>query len=256
MKAGADVLLQPFPQDIPGITQALLAAVQSGELSQARVDAAVRRILELKARLGLHRAKTVDLNRLADVVGKPEHLAIAQDAADRSITVAQDAQKLLPLKGRVLNVIYSDDYDPFAGRLFNQQLRAVLPDTRTLLLDANAGVEEIRALAGMADSADVVIFAPFIRVRAAKDDLALPGGIAAAINAVAARKPTIVTAFGNPYVRAQLADVGTYVLAWGQTDVVQRAAARALTGQIPIVGKLPIDIPPFYRLGEGIVLQR
>ncbi len=255
LQAGADVLLQPFPQDIPAIADEVLKAVREGKLPMSRIDAAVRRVLELKARLGLHQQRLVSLDRVSDVVAKREHLAIAQDAADRAITIAQDAQKLLPLKGRVLNVMYADDYDPFTGRTFNNLLRAALPETRSLLLDANAGAEEMRALAALADSADVVIFAPFIRVRAAKDDLALPASIAAAINAVAARKPVVVTAFGNPYVRTQLTDAGTYVLAWGQTEVAQRAAARALAGQIPVTGKLPIDIPPFYRMGEGIVLQ-
>jgi beta-N-acetylhexosaminidase len=89
-------------------------------------------------------------------------------------------------------------------------------------------------------------------VTAAKADLAIPTGIAAAVNAIAARKPTIVTSFGNPYVLTQFPNISTYVLAWGQWDVSQRAAAKALTGQIPITGKLPIAIPPFHRIGEGI----
>ncbi|HEY0673625.1 MAG TPA: hypothetical protein VGD27_15205, partial [Longimicrobiales bacterium] len=230
-------------------------AVQRGEISEARIEQSVRRVLELKARLALHRQRSVTLDRVAEIVARPEHLRIAQDAADRSITLLHDQQELIPLRGRVLSVVYTDDYDPFAGRTLNNLLRAALPDMRTLLIDANADVEDMRELAVAADSADVIAFSAFIRVRARKEDLAIPRGIAEAIGALAARKPTIVTSFGNPYVRAQFPDIGTYVLAWGQTDVEQRAAARALLGQIPITGKLPISIPPFHRIGEGLVSQ-
>ena len=83
----------------------------------------------------------------------------------------------------------------------------------------------------------------------------IPQSIAAALNALAARKPTIVTAFGNPYVLTQFPNISTYVLAWGQWDVSQRAAARALVGQIPIHGTLPIGIPPYHRIGEGITVE-
>lgn len=255
LQAGADVLLQPFPQDVPAIIDTVVAAVQSGRIPEARINEAVKRVLGAKAGLGLTRSRTVDLARVQDVLGKPEHMQRAQEAADRSITVARDNQKLLPVSGRVLSVVYADDYDPFTGRAFQNTLRAALPNLRTLMLSADADIADIQRLGALADSADVVLFSPYIRVQAAKADLAIPQGIAEAINALAARKPTIVTAFGNPYVLTQFPNISTYVLAWGQWDVSQRAAARALTGQIPIRGKLPIDIPPYHKIGEGIVVE-
>jgi beta-N-acetylhexosaminidase len=252
LKAGADVLLQPFPQDVPAIIDAIVAAVEKGELSEARINEALRRMLNAKMRVGLQRERTVDLNRIQEKLGPASHVAKAQEAADRSITVVRDQQKLLPIKGRVLSIVYADDYDPFTGRTFQNALRAAVPTLRTLFMDANATVDEIRSMTVLADSADVVMFSPYIRVTAAKADLAIPGGIAAAVNAIAARKPTIVTSFGNPYVLTQFPNISTYVLAWGQWDVSQRAAAKAVTGQIPITGKLPIAIPPFHRIGEGV----
>jgi beta-N-acetylhexosaminidase len=252
LQAGADVLLQPYPQDVPMIMDAIEKAVQSGELKEARIDEAVRRQLLMKQRLGLHSNRYVDLTRVSDFVARAEHLRIAQEAAERSITVARDAQKLLPLRGRILSVVYTDDYDPFAGRQFQNALRGARNGTRTMLLNSNAGEAELRNFATLADSADVVLFSPYIRVSAGKNDLVIPQQIAGAVSAIAARKPLVVTAFGNPYVLAQFPDVSTYVLAWGQAEVSQRAAARALLGEIPIGGKLPISIPPYHKFGEGL----
>ena len=256
LQAGADVLLQPFPQDVPAIIDTVVAAVQSGAIPEARIDQALKRVLGSKARLGLQRSRTVDLARVQDFVGKPEHQLKAQEAADRSITVVRDNQKLLPVKGNVLSVVYADDFDPITGRTFQNTLRAALPNLRTLTLDAGADEDDIRRLAALADSAEVILFSPYIRVQAAKADLAIPQGIAEAINTLAARKPTVVTAFGNPYVLTQFPNISTYVLAWGQWDVSQRAAARALIGQIPMRGKLPIGIPPYHRIGEGITVEQ
>jgi beta-N-acetylhexosaminidase len=122
-------------------------------------------------------------------------------------------------------------------------------------LDANSNAAAIARVAALTDSADVVLFSPFIRVTAYKGGLMIPGPVADLVKQTAARKPTIVTTFGNPYILSQFPEIGTYVLAWGQWDVSQRAAARALAGQIRISGKLPIAIPPFYKIGEGIVVE-
>lgn len=187
-------------------------------------------------------------------LGLAAHRERAQEAADRSITVARDHQRLLPIRGRVLSVVYADDYDPFTGRIFQNALRAALPGLRTLMIDANATADDMRALTALADSAEVVLFSPYIRVTAAKADLAIPAGVAEAVNGIAARRPTVVTSFGNPYVLTQFPNISTYVLAWGQWEVSQRAAAKALIGEIPITGKLPIAIPPFHRIGEGVAV--
>ena len=37
--------------------------------------------------------------------------------------------------------------------------------------------------------------------------------------------------------------------------MLQEAAARALTGEAPITGRLPISIPPFHALGTGLRIE-
>lgn len=256
VKAGADQLLQPLPQDVAPMIDAVTAAVQRGEISEARIDESVRKLLRTKRWLGLDRQRTVDLDKIPAVIARQPNLDRAQEAANRSITAVRDRDALLPLKpARVLSIIYADDYDPFTGRAFQSTLAAALPGLRTILLDATADSARIARVAAIVDSVDVVLFSPFIRVTAYKGDLAIPDRIAQLINATAARKPTVVTAFGNPYILTQFSNIGTYVLGWSQWDVAQRAAARALTGQIPITGKLPIAIPPFHRIGEGLEIK-
>lgn len=252
LQAGADVLLQPNPEDVELVIDAIVAAVRSGELTEARIDASVRRVLAAKERLGLNRGARVSLEELPKIVGIPAHTALADTIAQRSITAVRDRDALLPLRGRVLSVIYSDDYDPWTGRTLQRELGALLPGLRTATLSERATAAELDAIRSQAEGVDAVLFSPFIRVRAYKGGLALAEPVAALVRELAARKPLVLTSFGNPYVLQQLPELSTYVVAWGATDNLQRAAARALTGQAAITGRLPISIPPLHEIGTGL----
>lgn len=255
--AGADVLL--MPPDIPTAIDAVVAAVERGEISRERIDRSVRRLLRAKAALRLHERRTVDLDRVAETVGAREHRAVAAEIAARSITAVRDRDGLLPLSRdrvrRALSIVYTDDYDPIAGRTFQRTLAGLLPGTRAVSIDARTTPAQLDSLLAVADSVDAVLFSPFVRVIASKGDISIAPHVAEFVARVAERRPTIVTSFGNPYVLSQFAGVGTYVLAWGPQDVLQQAAARALTGEAPITGRLPISIPPFHTLGAGLRIE-
>jgi len=257
VKAGADVLL--MPPDIRTAIDAVVAAVERGEIPEERIDRSVRRLLRAKGALRLHERRTVDLDRVADVVGSREHYAVAAEIAARSITAARDRDGLLPLTRdrirRALSIVYTDDYDPLAGRTFQRSLARLLPGTRAVSIDARTTPAQLDSLLAAADEVDVVLFSPFIRVVAWKGDIAIAPHVAEFVARVAERRPTVVTTFGNPYVLSQFPNVGTYVLAWGAQDVLQEAAARALTGEAPITGKLPISIPPYHELGTGLTIE-
>src|SRR5688500_11406452 len=98
VKAGADVILKP--SDPTKAIDAVLAAVERGDISRARIDSAARRALELKARTGVGSNRLVDLDALREVVGSREHRALADDIARRAVTLLRDTQSLLPLTGR------------------------------------------------------------------------------------------------------------------------------------------------------------
>src|SRR5690606_33604407 len=88
VEAGADVILAP--RAVPEVVAAVVDAVRSGRLSRGRRESSARRILELKARLGLHEERLVSLEAVYAVVGSGAHLAFADSAASRSITLVRD----------------------------------------------------------------------------------------------------------------------------------------------------------------------
>jgi len=62
----------------------------------------------------------------------------------------------------------------------------------------------------------------------------------------------VVVTFGTPYLLQQIAEAPAYIIAWGTHVASQRAAARALLGEIDITATLPISIPPLHSIGDGV----
>lgn len=96
LMAGVDMeMAPPFGGDAAFL--GLPAALAAGRITMARLDEAVRRILEIKFRMGLFEAPYVDLTRTAAVLGAAEHRAVADRAAERSAVLLANRGDLLPL---------------------------------------------------------------------------------------------------------------------------------------------------------------
>lgn len=253
LEAGADVLL--MPRDVEEAVAAVVAAVESGRLAEDRIDASVRRILEAKARAGIHRGREVSLEAVDEVVGIRAHMELAATVAERSITLARDRDGLVPFGPsveRVLVVHYAEATDPVAGRTF---LQALATGVRVdgARVDARTDSATWDRLRERAAAADVVIAAARVTPREYSGTVETEGGFAGFVEGLAAAgTPVVAVSFGSPYLLDLFPSVPAYLLAWGGVDVSQRAAARALLGEAAIGGTLPISIPPHHEVGAGI----
>src|SRR4051812_30207577 len=75
--AGCDVIL--YPSDVEASHRALCEAVESGRLTQERIDESARRILLAKAWCGLPLKREVSLEGVWDVLSNPRHTATARE---------------------------------------------------------------------------------------------------------------------------------------------------------------------------------
>jgi beta-glucosidase len=76
----------------------LYQAVQAGRISEALVDQAVARVLDMKFRLGLFERPYVDEGRVAEVFDTPDQRALARRIAQKSMVLLKNQGELLPLK--------------------------------------------------------------------------------------------------------------------------------------------------------------
>ena len=253
IEAGADVML--MPDDPVEAIEAVVVAVESGRLSEARIEASVRRLLEMKSRAGLHLARAVDRDAVVEIVGTDEHAALADSVARRSLTLVRDLAGAFPIDTArtrdVLSITYARDDDVAAGRVFDSRLSEAVDVTR-VRVDADDSADGLAELGGRIRGADLVVLSTHSTPALDEDDSG-PHALDVLLTAIASRgTPTVVISFGSPYVMSVLPDPWTYLIAWGGAPASQRAAADALLGRVPVDGRLPITLPPVHRLGHGL----
>ncbi len=255
VEAGADVLL--MPRNVTTAIETVVGAVESGRLTQARIDSSVRRVLAAKARGGLRTGRLVDLNAVDNVVGVPAHTAVAETVAERSITLAQDRGNLVPLTGdtskRVLSITYADESDLVAGRTFDAVTGERLRGITRSRVDARTSELEFVQLRTRVDSADLLMVSVYVSPREYAATIGTQQAFSQFLEGLAlSGKPIIVISFGSPYLLSAFPSVSSYVLAWGGAPVSQRAAALAVLGYRAIDGRLPISLPPVHSFGAGL----
>lgn len=93
--AGLDLYMAP--DSWKGLYDSLLREAKAGEIPMTRLDDAVRRVLRVKAKLGLLGKTTVD--RFAPQrIGSAEHLALAREAVAKSLVLLKNEGSVLPIK--------------------------------------------------------------------------------------------------------------------------------------------------------------
>ncbi len=104
---------------------------------------------------------------------------------------------------------------------------------------------------------DVIVCSTLVRLVSGQNASPLPAAHRILLEKlVSSHKPLIWVSFGNPYVFRLIPQVGTYVCAFSYSDVSQTAAAKAISGEIAIAGRMPVSIPGHVAAGEGKAIPR
>ena len=263
IKAGNDVVLHS-PDDAAAFA-AIKAAVESGEIPKAQIDRSVERILRAKAMTGLHRTRTVNLDALANIVGGRAHEAVADAISRRSITLVRDQRSQVPLKlPRDAQVLYLSVLDSPSGWGIAAPSRSFIPELKqrwrtvtSVEISERSTANELELVRAMAPRYDAVIASVFVRAASGSGRMDLPPNMQALLRAIArqteqSRKPFVAVLFGNPYTATFLQDVPAMLLTYDFYDRAERSAVRALAGESPITGKLPIGLPGVAERGAGL----
>ncbi|MFG2787094.1 glycoside hydrolase family 3 protein [Streptomyces sp. NPDC048419] len=258
LKAGVDQLLNP--PDLPVAWNAVLKAVQGGELTEARLDESILRILRLKARLKLFQQPYVSGHGVDRTVGTRAHLAAADRIAERTTTLLVNDGRLLPLSRaahRKLLVVGADPASPSGTTGPPTGVLAAafteLGFTATALSTGTApSAATIAKAVAAAQDADAVVVGTY-NVTAGNSQKTLVEQL------VATGRPVVAIAVRNPYDVAQLPSVRAYLAGYSWTDVELRAAARVIAGQVGPRGRLPVPVQRaddpaqvLYPIGHGL----
>src|SRR4029077_666336 len=152
----------------------------------------------------------------------------------------------------LLLAFYADP-EPYPGEDLERELRSRFDSVTTLRADTrfvNAGILKLPP----PNSYNVEILAMFVRVSDHKGNVDVPAEQAALAEQVSKTgKPVITVGLGSPYLIERFSQAETWLAAFGISDVAQISVARALFGQIPVRGHLPVTIPGVeMKMGFGL----
>jgi beta-glucosidase-like glycosyl hydrolase len=258
--AGADVVLDP--PDPEAAIRGIREAVARGEIPREQVDRSVERLFRAKARLGLHRTRTVDVEAVPAGLGGRARQAVAAEIAARAITLVKDDRAQVPLRlpagARVL-LLSVIDYgtgwrEGAPGRVLVPELRKRYGDLTAVEVSDRTTASEMDLLRALARRSDAVVAATHVRVASYSGRLGLSEAQVSLLERLAADgpRPFVAVAFGSPYVGDLAPKVPAVLLTYETGDAPEAAAVRALCGEAPIGGKLPVTIPGLFPAGHGL----
>jgi beta-N-acetylhexosaminidase len=262
--AGIDVVLDS--RDTMEAFRGMKAAVDSGQIPRARLEASVRRILTAKARLGLHRTRVVNLESAPVVVGTRRHAAVARQVSERAVTLIKDERGSVPMKvpgsGSVLFLSVLDYPRGWRiaapSRVMLPALRARWPDLQAVEVSDATTPNELALIRAMAPRFDAIVAGVFVRVSSGTNRLDLAPPVVGLLQDLARssgrrNQPFVTAFFGSPYVPMSVPELPAMLLTYDLSDHAEASAVRAIAGEIPIGGKLPTALPGLFPVGHGLV---
>ena len=254
--AGSDLLL--IPADPDSAVLAMTAAVAAGRVTPQRLGQSVRRVLEIKRRLGLFERRTVPLDSIPHVVGSKRFQDAANDIAVRSLTLVRDVGgRLHALRGhpgRLALIAYADEANASVGLFLTDLLRQGGDTVEYFRLWPMSGTLSYDSARATMARAPATVFVTNVRPISGKGNIALPDSLAQLITLTDAARPTVLVSLGSPYLLNQTPAVRSYLIAWSGVRASERAVALALLGRVPLGGHLPTRLPPDYALGWGLTV--
>jgi beta-N-acetylhexosaminidase len=261
--AGADQVLHS-PDPIAAFT-GIKAALASGRLSQAQVDASVERVLRAKASVGLHQQRAIDLDAVPTAIGGRAHEAAAQEAFARAVTLVKDDRRQVPLSvPRDAPILYLSVLDYPSGwqiaapsRTFIPELKKRWPNVTSIEVSDHTPMSELDLVRAVAPRYGAIVASVFVRSTSGSGRLDLGPELVRLLRDLARSTertglPFITTFFGNPYTASFVPELPAMLLTYDFYDQTERAAVRAIAGEAAIGGKLPITLSPQLKAGYGL----
>ncbi|WP_246880626.1 glycoside hydrolase family 3 protein [Sporosarcina sp. 6E9] len=252
VKAGTDIILMPV--DLEAVVDGLLDAVVTGEISEERIEASVKRILTLKIGRGI--LKTENPQPIEDVVANAEavvgsdaHKRVEAVAANRSITLVKN-ENVLPLN------VANDEQVIVVGNSYIESLynSVKIHHENTVLIKASGPLTDaqLQQLRG----ASVVIVGTTTSTVSARDPNSAQMRMVNQLIELA-DAPVIGVGIRNPYDIMAFPEIDAYLAQYGFRDASFKAAAATLFGENNPTGQLPVTIPGhnggvLYDYGHGL----
>lgn len=231
IKAGADILLHPLDADL--MVKELLCAVESGMLTEGRIDETMARISITKEKIKKVRKVKIDYEY---------HCAISTNITEKSITLVKCMRRLPVKDGNEIALVLAGDNSFFKSSPLKISFKKVstIPFPNPL----PKGEELKKRVKNFSER--IVIFAIFTSVAAGRGTSGIDVEERERIKEIMKMAETsIVISFGCPYVLRYFQEADALIAAYDITEKAQRSVIKCLLGKMDFQGRLPVKLD-FY----------
>ncbi len=233
MEAGVDQLL--LPADPPEAYRALNEALDTGRLTEARIDESVTRILAMKYAQGVIAKPTVQVSRISTWVGTGRNLKTAEGISDRTTTLLRNDSESLPVNVRGQRVLVTGWGVNTTAALANELTKRGATVTVMVTGASPTATQEATVVTAAGQHDTTVLLTNNVAAGSPQQQFA---------NALYASGADVVTAaVRNPYDIAKLPNAENFIATYSYSPVAITSLAKVITGEVNPSGTLPVDVP-------------
>lgn len=242
-KAGNDIML--FSQGVAEGKKLIQKAIDNGEISQARVEESVKKILLTKYFLGLNQYSQKKPENVNQDINNDSHKQLVQNLYSNALTLIKDEKKLLPLNCK--NTCYYVPLEEAPYQTFADQLN----------LNSAVIVKKVSEIKTIPANSTVIVGLHKDNSTAYKP-YKISGESKKVLADLKKNQNVILNVFGSAYALKDidLAKISTVLVSYENNDDSMTAAANAINGKTKISGKLPVLVNDQLKPGMGIILER
>lgn len=252
IQAGNDMVV--FVENVETAVRGIEEAIKKGTLTEADIERRCKAILTVKYRSGLNQWKNIETEGLTGRINSIEADLINRELVASSLTVLQNRNSCIPLKGLDTLKIASVVVGRAEETLFQHRLTNYMPMDK-FQIDQAATPEDFDSLMQQLKPYNqIIIGIQDMDMRAAKN-FGLTVQEIAFIRNLSAKVPVVAVLFGNPYALGLLEDVSNLaglVVAYQESSLTMDLSAQLVFGGIGATGRLPVSVTPWFRAGDGI----
>ncbi|MCK0130642.1 serine hydrolase [Flavobacteriaceae bacterium F08102] len=244
--AGNDMLL--IPQEIPATIKFMKEAVESGKLTEERLNESVQKILKAKYWAGLKYYRPIDtVNLHADLTGISAQV-LHRKLVDNSITLLKNDRKTLPINDLVsAKIAYvklgDSDNDTFVNRLRDYaQVDVVEGKTIDVVLERLKPYNTV--IIGYHKSNETA----WKGFKFSTEELVW-------LQEIARNKKVVLDVFASPYSLLDIksfANIDGLIVSYQNSEIAQDISAQKIFGASSMKGRIPVSINEDFPVGSGL----
>lgn len=247
--AGNDILL--FPENVPVAIAKIKEALQTGTLTEKRLEFSVRKILEYKFKARLHSYKPISLLNLHSEINQAEYDALQYDLYQEAVTVIKNKDEILPLKNldkqKIAYVKLGDGiHSPFVETL--SQYAEITEVTDSNLVGITEKLKEFST-----------VIVGFHKADGAWKNHDFKEKELVWLYEIARTNKVILDVFAKPYSLMQLTtteNIEAIVVSYQNNPIAHSVSGQLIFGSIDSKGKLPVSINDDFTVNHGIQLKK